>query len=262
MKKLLVVGVILLFLGLACAPSINANIKKPLLEKGLFEVSSQTYGIKDSKPNQVLLTNRQYSEVKDFLSSIENRFESANTEDEFISCLDDALVVLNRYKLLPDGMNLSSAYEFVFSPFHEKIGSSEDIIPFSWMFLNITGDYLIFGFLGTSWLPFAVSFGYILMVLLLLLEGLEVLTGLVLGYLRHKVAHPFSLIIANSKTKLVAYNIAYFMVDIFTNYKLDEPLIMESDKIIVWGFHGIRLITPDDNTYYFGRAIIALNMSF
>jgi len=40
MKKLLVVGVIVLFLGLAIAPSINANIKELSVNDTIMEVST------------------------------------------------------------------------------------------------------------------------------------------------------------------------------------------------------------------------------
>ena len=37
MKKLLVVGVIVLFLGLACAPSINANVRKDDIKSRILD---------------------------------------------------------------------------------------------------------------------------------------------------------------------------------------------------------------------------------
>ena len=49
MNRLLVVGVIVLFLGLACAPSINADIKKDEkkikpLDNGYFEIITYVHG--------------------------------------------------------------------------------------------------------------------------------------------------------------------------------------------------------------------------
>ncbi len=41
MKKLLAVGVIVLFLGLAVAPSINANVSKASIESELVEIESK-----------------------------------------------------------------------------------------------------------------------------------------------------------------------------------------------------------------------------
>jgi len=42
LKKLLVVGVIVLFLGLACAPSINANVSK---DSELVEITTEICGL-------------------------------------------------------------------------------------------------------------------------------------------------------------------------------------------------------------------------
>ena len=52
MKKLLIVGAIVLFLGLACAPSINANISK---ESELGEITTEIWGL-DSGKHTVQLT--------------------------------------------------------------------------------------------------------------------------------------------------------------------------------------------------------------
>lgn len=48
MKKLLVIGVIVLFLGLAVAPSINANINK---ESELVEITTKICEIKEVNEN-------------------------------------------------------------------------------------------------------------------------------------------------------------------------------------------------------------------
>ncbi len=46
MKKEVAVGVIVLFLGLACAPSINANVSK---ESELVEITTEIYGLDGGK---------------------------------------------------------------------------------------------------------------------------------------------------------------------------------------------------------------------
>ncbi len=48
-KKGVVVAVILLFIGLAFAPSIDANVSKASLEDELVEITTELYGIKGVK---------------------------------------------------------------------------------------------------------------------------------------------------------------------------------------------------------------------
>ena len=49
MKKLLVVGVIVLFLGLAIAPSINANVSKISIDNELVEFTTEVCGLNGGK---------------------------------------------------------------------------------------------------------------------------------------------------------------------------------------------------------------------
>ena len=48
-KKSLTVAVILLFIGIAFAPSINANINKASLDSKLVEITTKVWGFNDGK---------------------------------------------------------------------------------------------------------------------------------------------------------------------------------------------------------------------
>ena len=52
-QKGITLAIILLFIGLAFTPSINANISKESLEDELVEITTELYGIKGVKPYYV-----------------------------------------------------------------------------------------------------------------------------------------------------------------------------------------------------------------
>ncbi len=58
MKKLLVVGVIALFLGFAIAPSINANVSKASIDSELVEITTEVCGL-NGENHTIQLTNEE-----------------------------------------------------------------------------------------------------------------------------------------------------------------------------------------------------------
>jgi len=67
MKKILAVGVILLFIGVAVAPSINFTVVKASNDNDLVEVTTQACGIKGYGNNTVKLTREQYEDLEHYL---------------------------------------------------------------------------------------------------------------------------------------------------------------------------------------------------
>jgi len=72
MKKLLAVGVIVLFIGLAIAPSINANISKAFVDSELVEITTEVCGINGVTPNTVSLSKEDAEEVEALFDSLGN----------------------------------------------------------------------------------------------------------------------------------------------------------------------------------------------
>jgi len=74
-KKGISVSVIILFIGLAFSPSINANISKASLDSDLIEITTEVYGIKGVKPyyvkpikfNEENWVKRIFENVLDFI---------------------------------------------------------------------------------------------------------------------------------------------------------------------------------------------------
>jgi hypothetical protein len=66
-KKCLAVGIILLFIGVAVAPSINSTVVKASNDNDLIEVTSQACGIQGFGNTTVKLTKEQYQNLEQYL---------------------------------------------------------------------------------------------------------------------------------------------------------------------------------------------------
>ncbi len=100
MKKLLVVGVIVLFLGLALAPSINANISNTSIDSEFVEISVEISGMGGVKPHTVKLTKEDAEEVEQLIDAIEKKLETVETREGTIKIYNEAIVELEKYGLL------------------------------------------------------------------------------------------------------------------------------------------------------------------
>jgi hypothetical protein len=105
--KLLTYFLFLLFIGLAIAPSINFNAAKA--SDDLVEVTSQACGIKGFGDTPVKLTKEQYQDLEQYLVDFRAKLNQTTTREEAIPIFKDAVVELNKYGLLPKGMNVECA---------------------------------------------------------------------------------------------------------------------------------------------------------
>ncbi len=106
-KKFLAMGVILLFIGVAVAPSINSSAVKP--SDDLVEVTSQACGIQGFANTTVKLTKQQYQDLEQYLVEFRARLNQTSTREEAVPIFKDAVVELNKYGLLPKGMSVEKA---------------------------------------------------------------------------------------------------------------------------------------------------------
>jgi hypothetical protein len=120
MRKLLVVGVIFLFLGLACVPSINANVSK---ESELVEFTTEICGLGDGK-HTVQLTKEEVKEVDRLFDSIRERLNETESREEAVEIFNEAIVELDKYGLL-GGLSVKQAQRLVIGnwkiPIKQKI---------------------------------------------------------------------------------------------------------------------------------------------
>jgi len=136
-KKGLVVSVILLFIGVAVAPSINFNVVKASVDNDLVEVTTKACGIKGYGNTTVKLTRQQYQNLEQYLVDFRARLNQTTTREEMVPIFKEAVVELNKYGLLPKGMNIQQTQKLVTG------GYQNDRIGKILKRFHYTNDYLI-----------------------------------------------------------------------------------------------------------------------
>ena len=115
-SKSLVFIVILLFIGVTVAPSINFNVVKASNDNDLVEVTTQACGIKGFGNTTVKLTREQYQNLEQYLVDFRARLNQTTTREEAVPIFKEAVVELNKYGLLPKGMSVEAAQKLVIGP--------------------------------------------------------------------------------------------------------------------------------------------------
>ena len=113
MKKLLVIGIILLFIGVTIAPTINFNTVKASQEDDLVEVTTQACGITGYKDTTMKLTREQYAELQNLFDEVQTQLDATDSPEEALPIYYNAIVELNKYGLLPQGMSVETAQNLV-----------------------------------------------------------------------------------------------------------------------------------------------------
>ena len=113
-RKCLAVGIILLFIGVAVAPSINSSVVKT--SDDLVEVTSQACGIQGFGNTTVKLTKEQYQNLEQYLVDFRARLNQTTTREEAVPIFKDVIVELNKFGLLPKGMSVEQAQKLVIGP--------------------------------------------------------------------------------------------------------------------------------------------------
>jgi len=106
-RKGVVIGVILLFIGLAFAPSINANMGKD----ELVEFTREVCGLNGGKQT-VKLTQQQADEVEGLFNSIREKLNATESREEAEDIFKDGVVELDKYGLL-GGLSVKQAQRLV-----------------------------------------------------------------------------------------------------------------------------------------------------
>jgi hypothetical protein len=117
MKKSLAVGVILLFIGVAVAPSINLSVVKASNDNDLVEVTTQACGINGYGNTTVKLTREHYQNLERYLVEFRARLNQTSTREEAVPIFKEAVVELDKYGLLPKGMSVEKAQRLVIGPY-------------------------------------------------------------------------------------------------------------------------------------------------
>jgi hypothetical protein len=113
MKKILAISIILLFIGVAIAPSINQSVVKASDDNDLIEVTTQACGIQGYRNTTVKLTMEQYQNLEQYLVEFRARLNQTSTREEAVPIFKDAVVELDKYGLLPSGMSVEKVMRLV-----------------------------------------------------------------------------------------------------------------------------------------------------
>jgi hypothetical protein len=113
MKKILAAGIIILFISVAVAPSINQSVVKASQDDDLVEVTTQACGIQGYGNTTVKLTREQYQNLEQYLVEFRERLNQTSTREEAVPIFKVAVVELNKYGLLPKGMSVNRAYRLL-----------------------------------------------------------------------------------------------------------------------------------------------------
>lgn len=115
-KKILVAGIILLFLGVTVAPSINQSVVIASQEDNLIEVTMQVFGIPRFRDTTMKLTKSQYQNLEQYLFEFRARLNQTTTREEAAPLFEKAVVELDKYKLLPKGMSAKKIQHLMINP--------------------------------------------------------------------------------------------------------------------------------------------------
>ena len=119
MKKLLVVGVIVLFLGVAITPSINANVSKASIDSELVEITTEICGLNGDK-HTVSLSKGDAEEVEQLFDSIRERLNATETREEAVEIFKESVVELDKYGLL-GGLSVKQAQKLMTMSFSNSL---------------------------------------------------------------------------------------------------------------------------------------------
>jgi hypothetical protein len=112
MKKLLVVGIIILFISVSIAPSINANDSIIPVKSKLVDTSIRIYRDRGITPFTLRLTERESKEVDRIFDNLKVGLDSAETGEEIDEIFDNAVESLYKLGMFPR-MTIKEAKQLV-----------------------------------------------------------------------------------------------------------------------------------------------------
>jgi len=127
-KKILVVGIIFLFIGIAVAPNINSTVVKASIDNDLVEVTTQACGIKGFGNTTVKLTKQQYQNLEQYLVNFRAQLNKTTTREEAVPLFNEAVVELAEFGLLPEGMTIKQAQKLVTGAYYPN-NATQTLLP-------------------------------------------------------------------------------------------------------------------------------------
>ncbi len=180
-KKGLVLGIIILFVGIAIQPGIIADDSIEYDNSELVEITIQICKSNGANEHTVMLSQEQAEELESIINSTKIKLDAAKTMGETSAIFNDAVVSLYELGVLPDGMSIEDAKRLVngmeqnlrivkklerwFSRNQKNLDDNENIL------CLIAGHTDLTWFIGPLLFP-SLILGVIIGIPLVLLDGL------------------------------------------------------------------------------------------
>jgi hypothetical protein len=112
-KNGLVIGVILLFVGVAVQPVIVADVSIESDDSELVEITVEIFEVNRVQEYTVMLTKEQAEELELLINNTKTELDAADNSDETENIFMNTVVSLNELGLLPKGMSVKEAQRLV-----------------------------------------------------------------------------------------------------------------------------------------------------
>jgi hypothetical protein len=247
-KKLLAVSIILLFLGVSVAPSINFTVVKASTDDDLMEVTTQACGIQGYGNTTVKLTREHYKDLEQYLVDFRARLNQTTTVKEAVPIFKDAVVELDKYGLLPRGMSVERAQRLVTGEYKYREKTNFFREP-----TNILTNALCF-IVGDIFEPYNLGYISPLMLVFLLIGLPIIIIGVILAIITgipSLALYLFAILL----TKTIEIPVGFMNVinlkgdvhGVLTTLGLLGMATIEGEmKGIIAGFTGIKIWNDDD----------------
>ena len=252
MKKILAVGIILLLIGVSVATSINQNVVTASQDDDLVEVTTQACGIQGYRDTTVKLTREQANELDQLFVTINSKLDNATSREEYVHIIHEAVIELDRYGLLPQGMTIEQAQHVIMNGNHDHQKSvflkQQEIFP---KCINA------FCLLALSTMRISIYYPLLKPVgpLSLFAVFLSSLVFYTIGarVLYYTLIALITLLILNPLKLMNLVMIEGYFTDL---YSVGIKGVVESDDVfLLAGFTGLMFFTLQDKVYFLGSAL-------
>ncbi len=113
LQKGAAITAILLFGGLSIAPFLTCTIGRASVENIVVDMTIRTCGLRGFQDFTVALSRQQYQDLEQSLVDLRVRLNQTKTWEEAGPLFKEAVRELNKYGLLPKGMNVEQAQNLV-----------------------------------------------------------------------------------------------------------------------------------------------------
>jgi hypothetical protein len=112
------IAAIFICIGVATGPGLTGWVVTASSRPDPFEVTVEISGTKGYRPYTISLPMQQYQMLTRYLDGLMERINRTSSQDEVVDVIQEAIVEIHTYGLLPKGMSVSHALTLVEGHFH------------------------------------------------------------------------------------------------------------------------------------------------